>query len=101
MKYLYLLLATSLIFVLWSEVHSQTGVNFPTEIKTAYQNGTRSISGMPGVKYWQNTSKYKISAELLSEESLLKGEEHITYFNNSPDSLDRLVIRLYQNISAI
>jgi len=53
---------------------------------------------MPGVNYWQNTSKYKISAELFPEESLLKGEEQITYFNNSPDSLERLVIRLYQNI---
>jgi hypothetical protein len=70
----------------------------PYEIRQAFQNGTRSISGMPGVNYWQNNSKYKIEAELFPEESLLKGTGQVIYFNNSPDSLNRLVIRLYPNI---
>ncbi len=70
----------------------------PYEIRQAYQNGTRSISGNPGVNYWQNHASYKIQAELLPQESVLKGEETVTYFNNSPDTLKNIVVRLYPDI---
>ena len=70
----------------------------PLEFRDAYHKGTRSISGMPGSEYWQNHAKYIIEAELDHNRSLLKGEERITYFNNSPDTLQTLTIRLYQDI---
>lgn len=69
----------------------------PTEIKKAFKNGTRQPDGRPGIGYWQNSSKYKIDAVLDTENSILKGEAVITYFNNSPDTLKRIVMRLYQN----
>ncbi len=72
--------------------------NVPVEMKQAYQNGTRTLSGVPGVKYWQNHAKYQINAEAVLSESLIKGTETVTYFNNSPDTLKRLVVRLYPNI---
>ena len=69
----------------------------PNELKVAFKNGTRQIDGKPGLEYWQNSSKYKIDAVLDAETSILKGEAVIAYFNNSPDTLNRIVLRLYQN----
>jgi hypothetical protein len=70
----------------------------PRNIQSAYEEGTRSISGKPGENYWQNSSDYKIKVELDPHENLLTGSEEITYYNNSPDTLKRIVIRLYQDI---
>ena len=69
----------------------------PQEVKNAYKNGTRNIDGIPGPMYWQNSADYKIDAVLDAKTSTLKGEATINYFNNSPDSLDRIILRLYQN----
>ena len=97
MKRLPLLL---LIVITHMSIFSQRPVNYnlPNEVKQAYQNGTRSPSGFPGPNYWQNHSKYQIDVQLLTGENLLKGEEKVTYFNNSPDTLKNIVIRLYPNI---
>ena len=70
----------------------------PTEIRNSIETGTRTFTGIPGEKYWQNKAEYDIAAELLAEEKRIRGKENITYFNNSPDTLGRIVIRLYQNI---
>lgn len=77
---------------------TQMSTEMPIEVKTALQNGTRSMSGMPGPNYWQNHSFYSIKAEILPEESLLKGEESVIYFNNSPDTLKSIVLRLYPDV---
>jgi len=70
----------------------------PSEIKNAVAADTRSLTGVPGAKYWQNRAEYKIKVELLADEKRIKGEETITYFNNSTDTLSKIVVRLYQNI---
>ncbi len=72
--------------------------NIPKEVRLAFKNGTRQPDGRPGPNYWQNRSEYDISASLNAENSTLNGEESVWYFNNSPDTLDRIVLRLYQNI---
>ncbi|PIQ09427.1 MAG: peptidase, partial [Ignavibacteriales bacterium CG18_big_fil_WC_8_21_14_2_50_31_20] len=79
-------------------IKSQTSLYMPLDIKKAYANGTRNYDGTPGKNYWQNSADYKISAQIFPKEKLLKGSETITYFNNSPDTLNYLVFRLYQNI---
>ena len=56
------------------------------------------MDGNPGPNYWINHSDYNINAELFPETSTLEGSENITYYNESPDTLKTLVIRLYQNI---
>ncbi len=71
----------------------------PLNIKPAYEKGTRSFDGNPGPNYWQNKSDYKINVKLDPRTKLLEGSEVITYYNNSPDSLSELVIRLYHNIN--
>lgn len=71
----------------------------PIEFQEAYEDGTRSLDGKPGADYWQNHSDYKISVTLDPLESTINGTATIVYFNHSPDTLDRIVIRLYQNIN--
>ena len=77
--------------------YAQTGLYAPLNIQKAYQKETRSFDGKPGKNYWQNSSDYKIKAEIEPTSRLLTGSEEIKYFNNSPDTLRRLVIRLYQD----
>ncbi|MCX7877380.1 MAG: M1 family metallopeptidase, partial [Ignavibacteria bacterium] len=69
----------------------------PLEYLAAYEEGTRSPDGKPGPNYWQNKADYKITAELDPLSGKLYGSAVIIYYNNSPDVLDRIVFRLYQN----
>ena len=71
----------------------------PKEFQDAYDNGTRSPEGRPGYYYWQNKSEYDIDITILPDSSLLRGSEKIIYYNNSPDTLKWIVIRLYQNVN--
>lgn len=65
----------------------------------AYEKGTRSFDGKPGENYWQNSSDYKIKVQIDPKTRTLTGSETIVYYNNSPDTLKEIVIRLYPNIS--
>jgi hypothetical protein len=71
----------------------------PAEYQDAYEDGTRSLDGKAGADYWQNHSDYKINVTLDPLESTVNGTATIVYFNHSPDTLDRIVIRLYQNLN--
>lgn len=72
-------------------------VPIPTNIQQAYKNQTRSKDGIPGPNYWQNQSNYKINATVDTDTESISGNEVITYFNNSPDTLKNIVIRVYQD----
>ncbi|HEX9251521.1 MAG TPA: M1 family metallopeptidase, partial [Ignavibacteriaceae bacterium] len=52
-----------------------------------------------GQNYWQNKSDYNIKVNLDPKTKILQGSEDIVYYNNSPDSLSQIVVRLYHNIS--
>jgi hypothetical protein len=80
-------------------VYAQQNYFIPINIQKAYNNQTRSYDGNPGKLYWQNTADYNITASIIPESRILSGSETIKYFNNSPDSLSQIVIRLYQNIN--
>jgi hypothetical protein len=67
------------------------------EFKNAIAKETRSESGKPGMNYWQNRSVYDIDVRLTPETRTINGKEKIQYFNNSPDTLQTIVVRLYQN----
>ncbi len=71
----------------------------PLNIQKAIKKGTRSYNGTPGPNYWQNHSDYKIKAKVLTDSSYLIGKETITYFNDSPDTLKKIVLRIYQDIN--
>jgi hypothetical protein len=70
----------------------------PLDTKTAYEKGTRTYDGSVSDGYWINHSDYNINVELKPDSNLLVGSASIKYFNESPDSLSTIVLRLYQNI---
>ena len=59
----------------------------------------RTASGAPGAEYWQQRANYEIKAEIDEATDMVKAEETITYFNNSPDALNLLWIQLEQNVN--
>ena len=67
-------------------------------IQKAYRAGTRDTSGRPGANYWQIKTDYTINANLNPETQTITGTETIAFNNNSPDKLDRIVLRLDHNI---
>jgi hypothetical protein len=73
--------------------------HIPRNIERAYEKGTRSLDGSPGPNYWQNSSDYHIKADFNPGKRLLNGSEQIIYHNNSPDTLNSIVLRLYQNLN--
>lgn len=64
----------------------------------AYDKQTRQKDGNPGINYWQNRSDYFISTTVDVDNKIISGEERIVYYNNSPDSLKTIVVRLYQDL---
>ncbi|MEP6928311.1 MAG: M1 family metallopeptidase [Ginsengibacter sp.] len=69
-----------------------------TQVNDAYKHGTRAMSGKPGKNYWQNEGDYNIHVTFDPSSNLLSGNELITYYNNSPDTLKQIVIRLYPDL---
>ncbi len=87
-----------LIFILATLMKSfaqEPGLYIPLNIQKAYENKTRSLDGKPGQNYWQNSADYIINLDFNPETRLLKGNEKIKYFNNSPDTLKEIIIHLY------
>ncbi|WP_310395295.1 M1 family metallopeptidase [Hymenobacter sp.] len=70
----------------------------PRDIQRAFDNGTRAPDGRPGPKYWQNRARYDITVQAAPPARDIRGRETITYFNNSPDTLRQVVMRLTMNI---
>jgi len=76
----------------------QSSLFIPIDVQKAYENGTRSFNGEPGENYWINHSDYEINVELIPDSSLIVGSAKITYYNESPDTLNRITLRLYQDV---
>jgi hypothetical protein len=55
------------------------------------------MDGRPGASYWQNRTDYDINVRFDPLSGLLEGTETIDYFNNSPDTLRRLVLNVIPN----
>ncbi len=70
----------------------------PLNIQRAIEKNTRTVEGKPGQNYWQNKAEYKIKAELDPKYRKLSGDETITYYNNSPDTLKQIVIKILMDI---
>jgi hypothetical protein len=66
----------------------------------ATPNMFRTASGAPGPAYYQQQADYKINVELDDKNSKLSGSETVTYYNNSPDTLEYLWVQLDQNQAA-
>jgi hypothetical protein len=66
----------------------------------AVAGGTRTRTGVPGPRYWQQWADYKLEAELNPISKRLTGKGSITYYNRSPDTLREVYIQLLHNIFA-
>ncbi|MCG2617571.1 M1 family metallopeptidase [Terrimonas sp. NA20] len=70
----------------------------PRNIQATYTKGTRSETGRPGNNYWQNTADYKLNIHFDPATRLLNGVVDIAYYNNSPDTLKQIWLKLYPNV---
>jgi hypothetical protein len=95
------MLKTTLLSIVLAVIFLQASsqeLYMPRDIKAACKRGTRSPDGRPGKNYWQNSGRYDISISVAPPNPNVKGIEHITYVNNSPDTLSRLNMKLIMNI---
>src|SRR5260370_9605503 len=91
----------SFIFSVFLFLGLQSGaqtLTMPPEIQKAYANGTRSLSGKPGKKFWHNHGRYTISLMAMPPSNTIRGVEQITYFTNSPHTLSSLNMQLIVNV---
>ena len=100
----YKLNLTIKFLLLFSFVFSQENLN-NSKFKQLHEelptpNVYRTASGAPGHEYYQQKADYEISVELDEINNVIKGDEIITYTNNSPDLLNYLWIQLDQNVRA-
>ncbi|UIR56930.1 M1 family metallopeptidase [Sphingobacterium sp. SRCM116780] len=89
----------SLLYVLtWSMIANAQELYTPRHIKLAYQSETRSLTGAPGAKYWQNKGQYAIQVTVNPDTKIVSGQERILYKNNSLHALNDLAIRFVNNV---
>jgi len=64
----------------------------------AVSRGTRTHTGEPGPKYWQQWADYRLEAELNPVSKRLTGKGTVVYQNHSPDTLREVYVQLLHNI---
>ncbi|HEY3386444.1 MAG TPA: M1 family metallopeptidase [Saprospiraceae bacterium] len=60
-------------------------------------NTYRNMDGSPGPEYWQQRADYDIECTLDEKIQQLRGQEKITYYNQSPSTLAYLWLQLDEN----
>ena len=75
---------------------ADTGIFSPLPLPQATE--TRSASGAPGPRYWQQHVDYSIKATLDTSAKRLAGSETIRYTNHSPDTLRYVWMQVDQNL---
>ncbi|NOU45654.1 MAG: M1 family metallopeptidase [Bacteroidales bacterium] len=93
--------ALILVFIILCQfgLSAQTAHRFISRnFQEAVEKQTRTFKGVPGPDYWQNKANYVIEAAFDPSTAKLNGLASIVYFNNSPDTLDKIVFNLYQDI---
>lgn len=78
----------------FGSLYAQSTLFVPRNYLKSYDKGTRSWDGKPGPNYWQNRAAYTIAASIEPKTRRLTGEETVTYYNNSPDTLKAVRFKL-------
>lgn len=95
------LIATALVVSTMSQVASAQAFDDKfrqlNDDKFRSPNVYRTASGAPGHAYWQQQADYDIQVTLDDENQSIQAKSHITYTNNSPDTLRYLWVQLDQN----
>jgi hypothetical protein len=90
----------NLIFLLLFGCITVSAQQVPVDRNTAkaLAKNTRTQTGEPGKNYWQNKADYDLDIVFDPVSRQLKGTALISYYNNSPDTLKKLVFKLYPNL---
>jgi hypothetical protein len=72
----------------------------PAGYRRAVAMGTRTASGAPGPRYWQQWASYRVNVRVDTDAKTLSGTERVVYHNRSPDTLPVLYMHLHQNLYA-
>lgn len=91
-KILFFPIVLSVVSVSAQTKFAQLDIELPTP------NEYRTAAGAPGHAYYQQKADYKMNLTLDDNKQIIRGEEVITYTNNSPDVLEYLWLQLDQNI---
>jgi len=70
----------------------------PRGFQRAVQRGTRTTTGQPGPRYWQQWSRYRIHTSVDPAGKTVTGSENVVYYNRSPDTLRTLAVQLILNL---
>jgi hypothetical protein len=73
-------------------------IDLPETFAEAIEKGTRTANGRPGAAHWTNTARYQLEIEVDPVAAQVSGRASMTYVNRSPDSLDRLLVHVYQDL---
>ncbi len=75
---------------------------FPStrRITRAITRGTRTDTGPPGPRYWQQWASYRLWRGSTRARHSSPGEGTVRYHNRSPDTLRRVAVQLLQNLFA-
>tara|TARA_B100000902_G_C27322387_1_gene925598 strand:- start:459 stop:3644 length:3186 start_codon:yes stop_codon:yes gene_type:complete len=87
------------LILFYSISYSQTKYN-PLSKPNTYQNIDNPNywkNKMPNKDYWQQDVYYNIKAEINERTDIINAQQELTYWNNSPDTLDVVYFHLYQN----
>src|SRR5689334_20165160 len=97
--------APFLLLLIATSVSAQTSMPASDTPEAAFRrldlptpNAVRTGSGEPGPGYWQQRADYVIRASLDTASRSVRGEERITYTNNSPDTLRYVWLHVEQNL---
>ena len=79
---------------------SRMGIPVVEAFDRAVAQGTRTRTGSPGPRYWQQWTDYRLQAELNPISKRLTGQGALTYHNRSPDTLEEVYVHLLHNLFA-
>lgn len=83
---------------IYQNISAQVPLPVASNIKKSYLKQQRDPAGAPGKNYWQNRSDYDIKVNFDPATAKVNGVVSIQYVNNSPDTLNKVVFKLYPNI---
>ncbi|MFT4015766.1 MAG: M1 family metallopeptidase [Agriterribacter sp.] len=88
------------VLLVCCSLQASAQINLPVarNIEAAFNKNTRSHNGQPGKNYWQNTATYNLSINFNPTTRLLSGKVDIDYSNQSPDTLNKIVFKLYTDL---
>src|SRR5471030_226530 len=90
------LLMISMLSVCYVMAQDNT-TGFPANTYRSKDNVYYWKNRPPNPGYWQQDTYYNIKVSLDDKTDILDGEESLTYWNNSPDTLPFVFFHLYQN----